>query len=128
MKVGFKIPRIQAKERPRVSMAGHLYTPRKTRSFEMEVALRYISEVNYHFNDAVEVEMRFYFHKPKTVKRKLPTVVPDLDNCIKSVLDGLNGCAYKDDSQVVTIIATKRYTEGEDRIEVDIQDYEEWGD
>ena len=34
---------------------------------------------------------------------------PDLDNIIKSVLDGLNGHAFKDDGQVVGIHAVKLY-------------------
>ncbi len=36
---------------------------------------------------------------------------PDLDNLIKFVKDCLNGTAWKDDSQVVSIQAGKRYSE-----------------
>jgi Holliday junction resolvase RusA-like endonuclease len=32
---------------------------------------------------------------------------PDIDNLIKSVCDGLNGVAYKDDSQIVKLTSSK---------------------
>ena len=36
---------------------------------------------------------------------------PDIDNYLKAVLDGCNGVAFLDDSQVVAVYATKRYAE-----------------
>ena len=56
----------------------------------------------------------FHIKKPKTVKRLYPTVRPDLDNYEKSILDALNGVAYKDDAQVVTVLKSKQYTENEE--------------
>ena len=53
--------------------------------------------------------MNFRVKKPKSVKRIFPTVPPDLDKYIRGVLDALTGIAYLDDSQVITIQATKRY-------------------
>ena len=41
---------------------------------------------------------------------ELPTKKPDLDNVLKAVLDGLNGIAFVDDSQVVAITVRKKYT------------------
>lgn len=41
----------------------------------------------------------------------------DLDNIVKSVLDGLNGVAWKDDAQVVEIRA-RRYSDTRERVEV----------
>lgn len=40
-----------------------------------------------------------------------PTVKPDTDNIAKSILDALNGIAYNDDKQVVTLIVQKWYAE-----------------
>jgi Holliday junction resolvase RusA-like endonuclease len=63
------------------------------------------------------VEIMAYGSKGKTVKRKLPTVrgTRDIDKVCRAVLDSLtfnpvngNG-VFKDDSQVVRIIATKLY-------------------
>ena len=40
-----------------------------------------------------------------------PTQKPDADNIAKSVLDALNGLAYADDKQVVTLEVDKHYGE-----------------
>lgn len=40
---------------------------------------------------------------------KLPTKTPDIDNLLKTVLDGLNGVAFRDDAQVCEVRASKRY-------------------
>ena len=40
-----------------------------------------------------------------------PTKKPDIDNIIKAVLDALNGIAYKDDTQVVQVMAQKKYAD-----------------
>ena len=43
---------------------------------------------------------------PKLTKRGVASLARiDLDNCIKVTLDALNGIAYRDDSQVVRLIA-----------------------
>lgn len=38
-----------------------------------------------------------------------PTVYPDLDKLVRAICDALTGTAYADDSQVVEILARKRY-------------------
>jgi Holliday junction resolvase RusA-like endonuclease len=58
---------------------------------------------------AITISMRFRYLRPKSVTRVQPTVPPDLDKQIRSILDALTGIAYKDDSQVVSITATKEY-------------------
>ena len=58
----------------------------------------------------------FFYEIPKSwsIKKKESTkwhtTKPDIDNLIKSVMDGLNSIAYKDDSQVVSIQARKQYS------------------
>lgn len=39
-----------------------------------------------------------------------PTGKPDADNIIKAILDALNTYAYKDDAEVVSVTAEKRYS------------------
>jgi len=60
-----------------------------------------------------EVLLTFIFERPKSQPKKwtLNTKRPDLDKLVRAVLDGLTGIAFPDDSQVVRIVAEKRYTE-----------------
>ena len=44
---------------------------------------------------------------------------PDIDNVIKIVLDGLNGAAFVDDSQVHMVSAEKAYGD-EPRVEIEL--------
>ena len=80
------------KARPRFGN-GHTYTPKKTKSYEMLVGLSYRGPL---FTGAVAVSLVFVTNGQG-----------DIDNLIKSVLDGLNGRAWLDDSQVVKIEAEK---------------------
>jgi Holliday junction resolvase RusA-like endonuclease len=59
----------------------------------------------------VEMTIEFRLPRPKTVKRDLPYVAPDLDKLIRAVLDALTGIAYVDDGQVVSINSSKVYGE-----------------
>lgn len=68
---------------------------------------------------AVMVTISFFYERPKTVSRALPTVPPDLDKQIRSILDALTGVAYVDDGQVVAISATKEYGQAGARITVE---------
>ena len=63
----------------------------------------------------VSLSAVFEFERPKshygkTLKASAPvyhTQRPDVDNLIKTVLDGLNGIAWKDDAQVVSVSGEK---------------------
>lgn len=51
----------------------------------------------------------------------LPTGKPDLDNCLKLICDALNGIAWVDDKQIVSVTASKRYgAEPQTVLEVDL--------
>ena len=52
-----------------------------------------------------------------------PLKKPDVDNVAKIILDALNGIAYKDDKQVVTLIVKKSYA-GESGVGVTISEVE----
>lgn len=78
-------------------------------AWRQNVAARALEAGLRPFEGAVEISIRFYYERPKTVKRLLPTVPPDLDKQIRSVLDALTGVAYVDDGQVIAISATKEY-------------------
>lgn len=59
--------------------------------------------------EPIKLELRFVIGRPKTVTRSLPTVAPDLDHLIRAIFDSLTGIAYRDDSQVVVVTASKAY-------------------
>ncbi len=113
------------KERPRVAMIGghpRIYTPKSTETYEKEIRKAW-EKVNGSEPFTGPLVVRLYFGLPvpksETKGRKLqmlerkirPATKPDIDNLAKSVLDALNGVAYKDDNQIVTMLAKKCYTE-----------------
>jgi len=69
----------------------------------------------------LQVVIIAFFDTPKNISKKkreqmlnneiYPTIKPDTDNIAKSILDSLNGIAYKDDKQVVKLNVDKRYNE-----------------
>jgi Holliday junction resolvase RusA-like endonuclease len=57
------------------------------------------------------VFVEFHLERPKTVKRLFPAVKPDLDKLVRAVFDGVtDGHAWHDDSQVISVYATKMYS------------------
>lgn len=113
------------KARPRVARRGKhvkLYTPDKTRAYEEKIGWHARSSHCYLLgpDTPVRVEVIAVFTRPQRLKRAkdpeglIPhTVKPDLDNVLKSVLDGLNGVVYPDDKQVCSFDANGYYAEKE---------------
>lgn len=69
----------------------------------------------------VSMTLTFIFPRPQAMiwkKKKMPkewhTKKPDIDNLEKTVLDALNGLAYKDDSQVCCVLKSKVIASGSD--------------
>ena len=60
---------------------------------------------------AVEVEATFTLQAPKSLRRAMPYVRPDIDKLARAVLDGLTGVAFGDDGQVVRLLCNKHYGE-----------------
>jgi len=50
----------------------------------------------------------------------------DVDNLSKSILDGLNGIAFEDDSQVVDLHVHKRKVKTDERVEIEIREAGPW--
>lgn len=69
------------------------------------------------FTEAVVVTATFYLPKPKTVRRLLPTVAPDLDKLQRGLGDALSvdSNIVSDDSLIVRWHAKKLYAETADR-------------
>lgn len=69
-----------------------------------------VAEIDDPAEGALAVAIEFVFARPKSVKRALPYVAPDIDKLARSVLDALTTASvWKDDGQVTTISARKIY-------------------
>ena len=108
------------KARPRVTSRG-TFTPKKTREYEQTVQADFMAQCSgmYFDNKPLQVEITANFPIPKRTPKNQridmlagcirPTKKPDCDNIAKAILDALNGIAYHDDSQVVTLAVGKWY-------------------
>jgi Holliday junction resolvase RusA-like endonuclease len=76
----------------------------------------------------VEVMCAFFMPRPKTVKRKEPTVAPDLDKLARAIGDMLTGVYYADDAQITRWLLSKCYATPEEgcdpgaMVQIDIKD------
>ena len=131
MRYAFDVPgEPRGKGRPRAAVfAGHakVYTPEATASYENRVALafRQAYPLAEPSRRPLAVTLTFSFPlnkgdytgkgflgkhgKAKLSGKERHAKKPDVDNLVKSVLDGLNGIAFMDDSQICCITAAKRY-------------------
>lgn len=115
-----------AKGRPRFRSVGKFvqtYNTDKTVNYENLVKLSFVNSGNEPILEDVplRVSLEIFIETPKSVsnkKRNLmlngsirPTKKPDLDNVAKSILDALNGVAFKDDKNVVELNLIKWYAE-----------------
>ncbi len=123
------------KARPRVTNHG-TYTPKKTREYEALVRSEYNIQCGLqHFGDKpLSVYIEAWFPIPKSTSkaksqdmlyhRILPTKKPDADNVAKAICDALNGVAWNDDAQIVTLTVIKRYGAGHGNVNVVIREVE----
>ncbi|MBQ3969841.1 MAG: RusA family crossover junction endodeoxyribonuclease [Clostridia bacterium] len=112
----------QGKARPRFSN-GHAYTPKQTTDYERQIKNAFIAAGGQMIeSEGVIIEIDVYYKKTAADKKKTsPTKKPDIDNICKIVLDGLNGVAYADDKQVISLTANKYFAvKGVERVEVRI--------
>ena len=120
------------KGRPRLTRQGVAYTPEKTREYEERIRASFLTLGSgrefYGKETPIRIIMRIYLPIAKSLSereksarrehRALPTGRPDLDNYIKA-LDALNSLAWWDDGQIVSISATKYYSD-DPRMEIEI--------
>ena len=107
------------------------YTPAKTASYEAQVRLfaKAAMKGRPPIDGACALVVRAYFPIPKSWGKEKQreaaagkiahTKRPDLDNIVKSIKDGANGAAWKDDAQVTCVFATKGY--GVPRVDVEVR-------
>ena len=115
-----------AKGRPRFAKRGNFvqtYTPEKTKTYETEVAM--MAKAAMGASEALEGALEAFIYVtyavPASYSKKRSeaclsglekhTKKPDLDNVVKSVVDGMDKIVFLNDSQITSIHATKVYGE-----------------
>lgn len=133
MKVDFTIDgEPEGKARPRFNTkTGRAYTTDRTRMYEDYTKLLYRSQIKHYFEGYIRLTVKAYYRIAKSDSKKIkeqkkanilrPSKKPDIDNVVKLIADSLNDIAYKDDTQIVEIVAKKFYSENP-RVEVTIED------
>jgi Holliday junction resolvase RusA-like endonuclease len=104
-----------AKQRPRATRQGRVYTPAATVSFERTVGQIAMEHFPAPITGPVRVTIFASFEPAKSWSKKRRsdalgrhhTQRPDLDNCQKAILDGLNRIAFADDGQVAEVHCRK---------------------
>lgn len=120
--IQFEIPgKVQAKQRHRMTKTGHSYTPKETVEYENWVRLCFQQVKCKMLEGELEAEIVAFMQIPKSASKakkermlngeERPNKRPDLDNIAKSILDSLNGLAYKDDSQIVKMTVEKFWSD-----------------
>lgn len=128
--------KVRGKGRPRFTRSGRPYTPKATRDYE--VAIRKAFE-NAHgrppepFSGPISVCIMTYRQLPKSTPKSVISEPdmhkPDIDNVAKIVLDALNGVAWWDDAQVVSLTASKLdRTRSPERLSVSITELDRLGE
>ena len=128
-KIEFFVPGAPVgKGRPRAARRGTgvvMFTPEKTAGYEALVAAAASNamraEAGPLFTGPLEavLEMRIPIpaswskaHKAAALAgTELPTSKPDIDNVAKAILDACNGVVFRDDAQVVMLVATKAFSD-----------------
>lgn len=117
---------------------GHAVTPKKTRTYEAQIRYEASHAVDHmveqpDFCAPCSVRIRAFYSIPASYTKKKRAQIaehgcsvvrpgkPDLDNVIKSVLDGMNGIVFRDDVQVVRLTAEKFWCEGDEAPRVEVR-------
>lgn len=125
------IGEIVGKGRPRFTRTGHTYTPQKTIDYENQIKKAYRYNYTYCSKKALRIKIIAYFKIAKSTSKKRKQLMlddnikctkkPDVDNIQKIVLDALNKVAYLDDTQVVQVVAIKKWDE-EEKLKIIIEE------
>ncbi len=120
--IQFTVPGIPQPRQAHAIGNGRVYLPKQSRDYQARVrSYGYEKMVELRlspFRGAVELVVDFIFPAPMHLRKKqreiiergdtLPYPSKDIDNCLKSCLDGLKGTVIEDDRFVISLFARKR--------------------
>jgi len=118
----FEVPGVpQPMQRPRLGANGNVYTPRKTLGFEHAVATHALSKMraavwSVRGTGRYAIAIRAFFPDARRL---------DLDNVVKSALDGCTPLVWADDSQVDELHAWRGVDAKRPRVEIEIRKIDE---
>jgi crossover junction endodeoxyribonuclease RusA len=97
-----------AKGRPRLGRRGRVFTPQRTLDAEAAIAAAWNGP---QFDGPLKLTVVFKQNEMEVTVEKYPDGASklrgDVDNYLKTVMDGLNGVAWEDDKQVHAVVAEK---------------------
>lgn len=115
VRVEFEVPLVRGKGRARfVRATGRAYTPTATTDAMARVQAAFAATGAPRAPRGTPVAVSIVTERalprgrPRRVEREPDVVRPDADNVAKLVLDALNGAAWEDDTQVVSLFVVKR--------------------
>lgn len=128
--------KVRGKGRPRFTRGGRPYTPKATRDYEAAIRDAFENATGRPpepFSGPIAVSIMTYRQLPKSTPKSVSsepdTHKPDIDNVAKIVLDALNGVAWEDDAQVVSLTASKlNRTRSPERLSVSITELNRLGE
>jgi Holliday junction resolvase RusA-like endonuclease len=112
----------KGKGRPRATRTGRVYTPAETRRWETTLAMMAAERLpEVVLEGPLRVDVLAVLPRPKRLLRKSDPdgllwapAKPDTDNVVKALLDALKAF-WRDDAQVVELVAHKVYAERDGR-------------
>lgn len=122
--IEFTIPgEVRGKQRTRATRQGRVYTPSET--INAEAFIRMIAAEAMQGRPPLDgpviltLDIRVGVPRSFTKRRReaallneiSPVTKPDLDNVVKLISDALNGITFRDDKQIVLLVAGKKYAE-----------------
>lgn len=122
----------QQQERPRAAYINKkivLYDPPNSKKYKEFLKKEIQKQEVKLLTEPIKVKIHFFVPIPKSYTKKqhaliqenklLPSKKPDLSNYIKLIEDAFNNILYKDDAQIIELIAKKSYSETP-RIEIEV--------
>jgi len=112
--ISFFVPGIPTAWARTASYEGRRLTPAKQRAAMNTVGFYYANGKNPVFAGPLHVGVIATYprpkkHKPGKLWPEWKSSRPDIDNILKLVADGLNGVAWYDDAQIVSVSGNKIY-------------------